>query len=91
VARVVWTRRALADLNAIETYIGQFSPLAARRFVLRLYHAGLALAEQPNRGRPISGGRRELTIVAPYLLRYRVRGGVVQILSLRHGARRHAS
>lgn len=85
--RVVWTRRALADLDAIRTYIGEFSPLASQRFARRLIEAGEALRSQPERGRVISGGRRELTIIAPYLIRYRVRNEVVEILTVRHGAR----
>ena len=86
-AQVVWTRRALADLEAIRAYIGEFSPMASKRFSLRLVDAGAALSIQPDRGRPISGGRRELTIIPPYLIRYRVRGEVVEILTVRHGAR----
>jgi len=35
----------------------------------------------------ISHGRRELTIVWPYLLRYRVDGDRVIVLEVRHGAR----
>jgi toxin ParE1/3/4 len=87
VAQVVWTDRALADLEAIRTYIGQFSPLASQRFALRLIRAGEALAEQSDRGRGLVGGRRELTVVPPYLIRYRLRADVVEILTVRHGAR----
>jgi toxin ParE1/3/4 len=74
-------------LRAVEAYIRQFSPLASRRFALRLFNTGMALADQAECGRPISRGRRELTIIAPYLIRYRVREGRVEILSIRHGAR----
>ena len=87
VAQVVWTRRALSELQAIEAYIAQFSPQAAQQFSVRLFQAGASLRDQPERGRPIAGARRELTIVAPSLIRYRVRQGVVQILTLRHGSR----
>jgi toxin ParE1/3/4 len=88
VAQVVWTRRALADLEAIRSYIGKFSPQASRRLAARLIEVAASLRAQPERGRAITGGRRELTIVAPYLIRYRVRDGVVQILTVRHGAMR---
>ncbi len=54
---------------------------------LRLLNAGDSLALVPNRGRPISDRRRELTIVPPYLIRYRFEGDVVRILEIRHGAR----
>ena len=39
------------------------------------------------RGRPVGGGIRELTIVSPYLIQYRVENGEVEILTIRHGAR----
>jgi toxin ParE1/3/4 len=88
VAQVVWTRPALASLETIRTYIKDFSPLAAQRMALRLIAAGMSLAENPRRGRAIGGGRRELVAVPPYLIRYRIRGDTIEILAIRHGARR---
>jgi addiction module RelE/StbE family toxin len=88
VAEVVWTRPAIASLDAIRAYIGQFSPLAAQRMAIRLVSAGMSLASHPERGRSIGRGRRELATVPPYLILYRVRGEVVEILAIRHGARR---
>ena len=85
--RVVWAQRALRDLEGIRDYIGQFAPLAAQRFALRLIATANELADHPLRGRPLAGGRRELTIIPPYLIRYRVSGDTVQILTIRHGAR----
>jgi plasmid stabilization system protein ParE len=86
--RVVWTRRAAREFRAIRDYVGRFAPLAADRLGDRLIAAGESLADQPDRGRPLSRTRRELTIVWPYLLRYRVKNGVVEIISIKHGARR---
>ena len=80
--------RATHDIIAIRDYIGQFSPLAAQRMAIRLRQAGESLRDFPNRGRPISKGRRELTIVRPYIIRYRVDGERVGVISVRHGARR---
>ena len=45
-----------------------------------------SLGEFAERGRPIEGGRRELTIIRPYLIRYRVASDTVFILRIRHGA-----
>jgi len=87
-ARVVWTEPARQDLEGIRSYIGQFSPLAAQRMAVRLHAAAESLREQPWRGRSIGRGRRELTIIRPYLIRYRLDGEVVVILRIRHGARR---
>ena len=59
---------------------------ATSRFARRLVEAGEALSVQPDRGRVLQGGRRELTLISPYLIRYRVRGEVVEILTVRHVA-----
>ena len=86
-AQVVWTRGAALELRAIRAYIDQFSPLAAQRMAARLVQAVRSLETLPDRGRPISRGRRELAVIAPYLIRYRHEGGRVVILEIRHGAR----
>jgi addiction module RelE/StbE family toxin len=86
--RVIWTTEAINNLTDIRSYIGSFNPLAAQRFALRLWNAAESLGEQPERARLIGNGRRELAIVRPYLIRYRVKGDVVEILTIRHGARR---
>ena len=52
----------------------------------QLMEAGDSLAEMAERGRP-ADGHRELVIVWPYILRYRIAGDRVIILRVRHGAR----
>jgi len=85
--QVVWTKRAIADVEAIRTYIGLFSPLAAQRYALRLFNAANGLDENPLRGRAIPKGRRQLSTIPPYLICYRIKGEVVEIITIRHGAR----
>jgi plasmid stabilization system protein ParE len=87
-ATVNWSGRAIAQIAEIAAYIGQFDPAAARRMAERLIRAGDSLSSFPNRGRPADGGRRELPGIAPYVIRYRVEGERVLILSIRHGAQR---
>ncbi|HWA60535.1 MAG TPA: type II toxin-antitoxin system RelE/ParE family toxin [Caulobacteraceae bacterium] len=87
-AEVIWTRGALRDLHRIFAYIREFRPQAAARMADRIRQAAANLATEEQRGRPIGGGRRELTIIWPYLIRYRLRGSDVIILEVRHGARR---
>ena len=84
--RVVWTAAALRDLKAIQAYFDQFNPQAAARLADRLVAAGESLAVHPERGRPASAGRRELLVVWPYLIGYRVRTVQVEIIRIRHGA-----
>ena len=86
-AQVVWTRGAARDLAAIRIYIAQFSPLAAQRLAARLVAAARSLETSPDRGRPITRDRRELTIIPPYLIRYLHAADRVLILEIRHGAR----
>jgi plasmid stabilization system protein ParE len=85
--QVVWTRRAALGLRAIRAYVRSANPIAAERLTLRLIAAAQALETLPERGRRIAGNRRELTVVHPYLIRYRFDGESVIITEIRHGAR----
>ena len=62
--------------------------MAASRMGQMLIDAANSLERFPNRGRPISRGRRELLSVWPYVIRYRVDDDTVIILRVRHGAQR---
>jgi toxin ParE1/3/4 len=88
VRRIVWSEPARNDLQSIRAYIGQFNPTAAQRMAVRLLAAADSLSDYPDRGRPIGKGRRELTIIWPYLLRYRIANDAVFILRIRHGAQK---
>lgn len=83
---VTWSPRSRADLVRIRGYIGEFAPLAAQRFTAHLVAAVESLAEQPNRGRPVGDGLRELVAVRPYLVLYEVTTEGVEILHIKHGA-----
>ena len=85
--RIVWTDEAVAHLEAIVAYVEAFNPAAARRLAERLIEVADSLAEFPDRGRDVGSGRREMTTVWPYILRYRVIEDRVIILHIRHGAR----
>jgi addiction module RelE/StbE family toxin len=84
---IVWTDEAISHLEAIVAYIAAFNPAAADRLGERLIEAANSLAEFSDRGREALGGTREMTIVWPYVLRYRVETEQVIILRIRHGAR----
>ena len=84
---IVWTDEAVANLDAIVAYISEFNPAAAERLAERLIALADSLAEFSDRGRDAGDGRREMTIVPPYVMRYRVDGERVIILRVRHGAR----
>lgn len=82
---MIFSPAAIADLVRIRAYIAQFNPIAARRMAERLIAAGDSLARFPNRGRP-AGRYRELVVVRPYVLVYRVTDDLVEILRVWHGA-----
>ena len=85
--KIVWTPEAADNLDAIVAYIELFHPPAAERMAARLIALADSLADFPERGRDAGEGRREMTIVPPYILRYRVEAERVIILRIRHGAR----
>jgi addiction module RelE/StbE family toxin len=85
--RIVWTEEAVVNLEAIFHYISAFNPDAARGLAARLIEVADSLTEFADRGRDAGEGRREMTIVRPYILRYRATADTVFILRIRHGAR----
>ena len=85
--KIVWTDEAIGHLEAIVAYIAAFNPAAATRFGERLIEVADSLANFPERGRDAGEGRREMTTVRPYVLRYRIEGDRVVILRIRHAAR----
>ena len=85
--RIVWTDDAVGNLEAIVTYVETFNPAAAQRLAERLVLLADSLTHSPRRGRDAGEGRREMTTVWPYILRYRVEDERVIILRIRHGAR----
>jgi plasmid stabilization system protein ParE len=90
VKRIIWSPRAIADLEAVRGHIAYDSELYAGLMVSRLVAAPDRLIHFPELGRivPEFGERtlREL-IVRPYRIVYRLRGDDVEIVTVFHGAR----
>jgi addiction module RelE/StbE family toxin len=87
VRRIIWTAEAVANLRGIFSYVSAFNASAAMRLAGRLQTAADSLSEHPERGREAQHGLRELVIIHPYVIRYRIRDDAVIILRIRHGAR----
>lgn len=85
---VRWLRRARDDVQRIGRFIATDNPVAAARVARALLAAGDSLVSFPERGR--TGrlpGTRELDVIGPYLLVYRVdAAGSVTIVRIWHSA-----
>lgn len=78
---------ALRQLEEACAYVhAQGAPLAAQRMAARFLAAIETLERHPQRGCPVSRGLRELLIVRPYMIRYRIRAGTVEVIRIRHAA-----
>lgn len=88
--RVEWLRTALRNLDDEASYIALDDPQAASVVVTRVFEAVAMLAHQPNLGRPgrVPGTRELVVLKTRYLVPYRVRGEVVEVLRVFHTSRR---
>ena len=87
--RVIGSPTALRQIGQVYDYLVEFNPVAARHVVLALVESGDRLADFPHTGRTVVGtAMRELVVVPPYIIRYRIGRDAVRILRVRHGSRR---
>lgn len=85
-----WTRRALARLDEIASYIAQDNPTRAASFVREL-QAKMEVVREQQIGRPGRVyGTRELVLHKHYIAVYRVHGGAVQVLTVLHTAQQRS-
>ena len=85
-----WLDDALTDVTEVYRYIADDDARAAARVLERIRTAVRLLAAVPHRGRPGRWpGTRELVVPrTPYIVPYRVRGEIIEILRVFHSARR---
>jgi len=88
--RIRWNPKAGKDLDNIETYISQDNTTAAIRTVIDIVFAVEQLKHFPalgKAGRVV--GTRELVIAGkPYIVPYRVKENVIEILRVFHTSRK---
>jgi len=87
VRRIVPSRAALADFDAIYDSIGEDNPRAAADTLRRLDHAIQLLVDQPKLGRPYRHRQHRLRLLVHrrYLVFYRERPGVIDIVRVLDG------
>ena len=88
--RLKWLRKALRNLEDEAAYIALDDETAASLVVQRVLHAVAMLVNQPGLGRPgrIPGTRELVVLKTRYIVPYRVRSAVVEILRVFHTSRR---
>ena len=85
---IVWSPLARARLREIRAYAARDQPQAAERLAIRIVAVVEALRDHPYMGRVgAEPGIRELVIGGtPYIVLYRVRGQLVIVNTIWHGA-----
>ena len=88
--QIVWLKTALNNLDEISAYIAQDNPIAASQVVNLVISQVNLLGAQPAMGRPGRVlGTRELVITnTHYLVPYRIKNNVVEILRVFHTSRK---
>jgi toxin ParE1/3/4 len=88
--KVEWTETAKAHLLGLDDYLYERSPGGAERVVDQIYEAVRRLEQFPFAGRPgrVAGTREMVVTTTHYIVAYRIRREVVQILAVMHGAQR---
>ena len=88
--RIVWTRRAVEDAQAIKSFIAQDSPTSATLVVQRILDAIEHLPKFPESGRIVPEYNdptlREL-VRPPYRIVYRLRQNELHIITIHHASR----
>lgn len=87
--KLVYTPRALRDLEGIATYLVERNPSAAHNVLTAIRSSIDVLAVFPKIGRAIDDmGRRRVPVLRlPYVVFYRVAADEVLILHIRHTSR----
>jgi len=88
--RVRWLRTALANVDEEAAHIAADDLAAAQAVVQRVLDAVALLERQPNLGRPgrVPGTRELVVPKTRYIVPYRVRADVIEILRVFHTSRR---
>lgn len=88
--RIKWLKAALKNFDEEMSYIASDDAAAARSVARRIRQAVELLATFPAIGRPgrVAGTRELLVAKTRYLIPYRVRRGVVEIMRVFHTSRR---
>ena len=84
-----WSSLALLDFDQAQSYIAADNPAAARRVAERIRNAVRLLQKNPGMGRQADVPDTRIWVVpsTPYLIAYRVRAPILEIVRLWHSSR----
>lgn len=88
--RIKWLDEAVLDLVEIRKYIAADKPQTANRVAALIRQSVEPLADHPDIGRPgrIDGTRELILTALPYIIPYRVKNDIIEILRVLHAARK---
>jgi len=88
--RIKWLDEAVLDLVEIRKYIAADKPQTANRVAALIRQSVEPLAGHPDIGRPgrIEGTRELILTALPYIIPYRVKNDIIEILRVLHAARK---
>ena len=88
--KILWTEPAIEDLRSLHVYIARDSEVYASNFVQRIILAVDKLSNFPRLGRLAPEAENDLIreiIYQDYRIIYRIKGQLVEILTIIHGRR----
>ena len=85
---IQWLDDAVNDLRSLRHYIAQANATAARKIVKKILHSIDILSKQPGIGRQgrVIDTRELIVLGTPYIVPYRVKNNVIEILRVFHCA-----
>lgn len=88
--QIVWLEAAISDLMRLRNFILPHNQDAARRAVLTIKKAVAHLSANPGLGKPVEDLADYHDIIIPfgasgYVLRYRMQGGAIVVVAVKHG------
>ncbi len=85
-----WLDEAVLDLKAFRVYVARDDPAAAADIARRIREAVQILAEYPGAGRVgrVPHTREVVVSETPYILPYRIKANVVEVLRVLHAAQK---
>lgn len=88
--QIRWTNCALDDLDAAVSFILEENPKAARNVAHKIVKSVEMLSLHPSLGKPgrLEGTRELVVAGTPFLVPYRVKNKIVQILRVYHNSRK---